>query len=322
MGSVPNVALVLGAGGLTGQAFHAGVLSGLADALGWDARTASLIVGTSAGSSAGAYIRSGLSPADAAATLRGAPRSPEGDEIMGRLGEAGDWRTPVGPRTLPRPPHPRLLRRLATRPWELRPETVLAVSIPKGRVPAETWTDALHGVTGPGWCADPLWICAVRVEDGHRVVFGRDDAPPADLATAVGASSAIPGYFRPVEIAGHHYVDGAAYSATNADLVIPTRPDLVIVSSPMSVARSAMTVELRTAPRLHFRRRLAQEVRRIRQAGIPVVAFQPSPEDRAVMGGDTMAEGRDPAVVEQVHATTLRRVARADVARRLAALTA
>ena len=83
-----------------------------------------------------------------------------------------------------------------------------------------------------------------------------------------------------------------------------------------------MTVELRTAPRLHFRRRLAQEVRRIRQAGIPVVAFQPSPADRAVMGGDTMAEGRDPAVVEQVHATTLRRVARADVARRLAALTA
>ena len=46
--------------------------------------------------------------------------------------------------------------------------------------------------------------------------------------------------------------------------------------------------------------------------------FQPSPEDREVMGGDTMAEGRDAAVVEQVHATTLRRVARADIARRLA----
>ncbi|MEY3361780.1 MAG: hypothetical protein RL531_1499, partial [Actinomycetota bacterium] len=60
--------------------------------------------------------------------------------------------------------------------------------------------------------------------------------------------SAIPGYFRPVEIGGHHYVDGAAYSATNADLVLGLRPDLVIVSSPMSVARSAMTFDLRTAP--------------------------------------------------------------------------
>ncbi|MEY3360593.1 MAG: hypothetical protein RL531_312, partial [Actinomycetota bacterium] len=77
-----TVALVLGAGGLTGQAFHAGVLSGLADATGWDARTAALIVGTSAGSSAGAYIRAGLSPGDAAATLRGRPRTAEGDEIM------------------------------------------------------------------------------------------------------------------------------------------------------------------------------------------------------------------------------------------------
>lgn len=317
-----KIALVLGAGGLTGQAFHAGLLMGLRDGLGWDARTADLIVGTSAGATAGAYIRAGLSAADGVAVLRGEPLSPEGARLMDRLGEQGDWRTPVGPRTLPRAPRRALLRRLATRPWEVRPETVLAVSLPPGRVPPETWTDALHGVMGPGWCADPLWICAVRVDDGHRVVFGRPGAPAADLATAVGASSAIPGYFRPVEIAGHRYVDGAAYSATNADLVIPERPDLVVVSSPMSLARSAMRLEVRTAGRLHFRRRLAAEVRRLRTAGIPVVAFQPSHEDRLAMGADAMAEGRDAGVVDQVRATTRRRLARPEIARRLVALTA
>ncbi|MFM7270405.1 MAG: patatin-like phospholipase family protein [Actinomycetes bacterium] len=316
-----KIALVLGAGGLTGQAFHAGVLAGLVDGLGWDARTADLIVGTSAGATAGAYIRVGLSAADGVAVLKGAPTSPEGARIMGRLGEQGDWRTPVGPRSLPRPPRRDLLRRLATRPWEVRPETVLAVSLPPGRVPPETWTDALHGVTGPGWTDAPLWVCAVRVEDGHRVVFGRAGSPAADLATAVGASSAIPGYFRPVEIDGQRYVDGAAHSATNADLVIPERPDLVVVSSPMSVARSALSLDLRTAGRLHFRRRLATEVRRLRTAGIPVVAFQPSHDDRVAMGGDTMAEGRNAVVVDQAYATTLRRVARPEIARRLAALT-
>ena len=55
-----RVALVLGAGGATGHAFHAGVLSALAERTGWDPRTADLIVGTSAGSGVGAILRVGL----------------------------------------------------------------------------------------------------------------------------------------------------------------------------------------------------------------------------------------------------------------------
>ena len=73
---------------------------------------------------------------------------------------------------------------------------------------------------------------------------------------------------------------------------------------------------------IYFRRRLATEVRRLRTAGIPVVAFQPSHADRVAMGGDTMAEGRNAVVVEQAYDTTLRRVARPEIARRLAAITA
>ena len=45
-----RVGLVLGAGGATGHAFHAGVLSALAEETGWDPRAADIIVGTSAGS--------------------------------------------------------------------------------------------------------------------------------------------------------------------------------------------------------------------------------------------------------------------------------
>ena len=51
-----RIGLVLGAGGMAGQAYHAGVLSALADG-GWDPRSAEVIVGTSAGSISAALLR-------------------------------------------------------------------------------------------------------------------------------------------------------------------------------------------------------------------------------------------------------------------------
>ena len=49
-----RIGLVLGAGGEIGYACHAGVLAALAEVIGWDARSAEVVVGTSAGSIAGA----------------------------------------------------------------------------------------------------------------------------------------------------------------------------------------------------------------------------------------------------------------------------
>jgi len=47
---MPRIGLVLGAGGIVGHAFHAGVLGALAEVTGWDPRAAEVVVGTSAGS--------------------------------------------------------------------------------------------------------------------------------------------------------------------------------------------------------------------------------------------------------------------------------
>ena len=65
------------------------------------------------------------------------------------------------------------------------------------------------------------------MDDACRVVFGRPGAPHTDVATAVGASSAIPGYFAPVTIHGRRYVDGGVHSPTNADVL--RREDLDLV---------------------------------------------------------------------------------------------
>jgi len=79
-----TVALVLGAGGDVGHAFHIGALSALADEFDWDAREADLIVGTSAGSVVGASLRSGLGPDDMRRRALGEPLSPDGTELVRR----------------------------------------------------------------------------------------------------------------------------------------------------------------------------------------------------------------------------------------------
>ncbi|MGZ4753649.1 MAG: patatin-like phospholipase family protein [Acidimicrobiia bacterium] len=317
-----KIGLVLGAGGLTGQAFHAGVLEARAEATGWDPRTASVIVGTSAGAGVGAYLRLGLSGPDLAAMLSTEPLTDEGAELVGRLGPSGDWTTPVGPRSWPKPPHPRLVARAITRPLKIRPEAVLGVTFPPGRVPTESWAGALRALTGTAWPEEPLWICTVRTDDARRVVLGRADAPKTDLATAVAASSAIPGYFQPVEIDGRLYVDGGVHSPTNADVLRKEDLDLVLVSSPMSTSKNAPLMTLSQPMRRHFRYRLSQEVRRLRRRGIPVVVFQPSAADQSAMGGKPMDPERNAAVVRSARETTRRRLEHGRHADHLAVLAA
>ncbi len=68
-----RIGLVLGAGGTVGQPYHAGVLAALEHDLGWDPRTAEIIVGTSAGSVTGTLLRLGVPASDLAAWAVEAP---------------------------------------------------------------------------------------------------------------------------------------------------------------------------------------------------------------------------------------------------------
>jgi NTE family protein len=76
---VTRVGLVLGGGGVVGQAYHAGVLAVLEHDFGFDARRANMIVGTSAGSITGTLLRLGVSAEDLAAWTVKAPLSDDGD---------------------------------------------------------------------------------------------------------------------------------------------------------------------------------------------------------------------------------------------------
>src|SRR5437763_1833905 len=80
-----------------------------------------------------------------------------------------------------------------------------------------------------------------------------------DLARAVAASCAIPGYFHPVEINGEVYVDGGVHSPTNAGVLRGHELDLVLVSSPMSVDLSAVRPTLDVGVRAAMHRYLRRE---------------------------------------------------------------
>ena len=109
---------------------------------------------------------------------------------------------------------------------------------------------------------------------GRRVPFGRQGtrarrAPPAELADAVAASCAIPGFYRPVRIGGRDYVDGGVRSASNLDLLAGPRPRPGDLPEPHLHARAAQTAlnlldRVAHVTRAASGRRLGYEAKRVR----------------------------------------------------------
>src|SRR5438477_12660632 len=98
-----RVGLVLGTGGVVGQAYHAGVLAALEHDLGWDPRTADVIVGSSAGSVTGTLLRLGVPAHDLAAFAVEAPLSVEGALLLDALDHERPELPPFGPADVLRP---------------------------------------------------------------------------------------------------------------------------------------------------------------------------------------------------------------------------
>lgn len=287
---------MLGGGGVIGLAYHAASLAAIEHDLGWDPRTADVIVGTSAGSVAGALLRRGIPASDLSAMTVGAEPlgSPPG------TAEAMRERPDFPPVRLgaflgrPRLPNPGLVASWVRRPWRLDPFKALVSVLPDGTLDLAEHTTAIDSLLGDAWPDDDLWLCTVRQDDLSRIVFGRD--AEASLARAVCASCAVPGYFRPVRIDDRAYVDGGVRSPTNADVLRKSELDLVIIVSPMS-GRDLGLVGLGNVVRRRARRTVEDERRRLDRAGIPSVLIEPGAEVIAALGADFMSNANAHAIV-------------------------
>jgi NTE family protein len=294
----PDAALVLGAGGPVGHAFHAGALRALRDGAGWEAAEVELLVGTSAGAQVGALLRAGFGARDLHARIAGGPLSGAAAAIARHL--------PPPDATAARGSAPRrwpaslsYLRRALARPWRARLGPLVAALLPEGGTDAAPLCAGLGRVHGTRWPDRTLWITAVRADTGARVVFGRPEAPPVDVATALRCSSAVPGLRRPERVAGARYLDGGIASPTHLDLLDePGRPPppLVVVSSPLSrFAPLALLVRL--------------EARRLARRGVRVVLLEPDGEVAAAMGWNPLDARGARRVAEAAYRSTLARVA-------------
>lgn len=326
-----GVALVLGAGGTVGHAYNVGVVGALADEFGWDARDADLIVGTSAGSVVGATLRIGLSAHDMRRRTLGEAVSPAGAELVRRAGDAvadarrgaPDDGEPEGNATIAsrlRIASPERVRRAIREPWKVTPGSLFSALVPPGRMSTDHLGAAYDELLGDRWPAAPLWVNAVDLDAGHRVVFGRS-GPPVSLGLAVRASCAIPGYFAPVQIGDSRYVDGGVQSTTNADVVVDfdPLPELTIVVAPMSAVGQA-TATPRFSIRQLARRSVAREARLLRARGVEVVTFQPTVADLELLAGSSMDPRKAAAVCRRAVESTLEHVREPEIADRLVAL--
>jgi len=279
-----SLGVVFGAGGTLGEAYHRGVLQALEER-GLDPRGAEVVVGTSAGSIVAASVRRKV-PAT--------PIPPLADRAARRRRRVlPDRSTALA---------------VLHRPRQALNALLLTPEMASGRISTEFMARSLRLSHGDRWPDAATWIVAVRRDDGKRVVFGQPGQPVTDIASAVAASCAIPGYFAAVEIDGAAYVDGGVHSPTNADLLASSDLDTVVVSSPMSADPRRARPKLDLPLRMLFHGYLRSEVWTLRRSGSQVVSIEPDAPVLAVMGFNMMNGRRAEEVHDRAYELACRRL--------------
>lgn len=302
MSARPKRGLVLGGGGVLGAAWTVGALKALEIEHGIDAREFDEYVGTSAGSILVSLLAAGVPVDDLLRHQRSEPL------ISGPLeGFAFDYAEATG---AARPGRPRyglgsrnLLLHNARHLREVPTTTVIAALLPEGQGRLDGVGALVEHVVPHGWVDRPgLTIAALDYDTGERVALGRPGAPRADLWLAVMASCAIPGWYQPVRIGEHRYVDGGAWSSTNVDLLAGLGLDEAFVLAPSvsfdldTPQRFATRMERRW--RNHVTARCLREVALVHAGGTEVTVIGPGRRDLETMGANLMDVARRSAVIE------------------------
>jgi NTE family protein len=279
-------ALVLGAGGTVGMAYHAGVLRALEEVGGFRPNDADLIVGTSAGSMVGAALRSGLTAEDM--WLAALDQHP--DMELQQPGESPWAQTWAGPSDIARRMvgSAYLLQRSLFRfPVPALPQQLQRL-FPGGFFTIADADEVLSRFMPTDWPDRLLWLVTVDVRTGRRVVLGRRQPVRTDLHTAVKASCAIPAFFQPQRVGRRVLVDGGVHSTTNLDLTTKISPDVIIGVVPMAYDPGNPPRGFDLLVRRFAQTRLAREVAQARGAGARVLLLRPSVDDLEAMGRNMM----------------------------------
>ncbi len=277
---------------------------------GLDSRRFDILVGTSAGSVLAALLALGTSVAELAEDI---DREPVADLHGTGPVNAFDVHTSLAriPRPVPLPANLPLAVRSAVGAGPRRLLTVAAGLAPRGRGDLAPLAGLVAAPNvGSGWPVHPrLRVVAMDYESGERVVFGGQEVAAVPVATAVTASCAAPGFFPPVVVAEHRYVDGGAVSMTNLDVLEDVAGlDEVLVLAPMAGAARRETAtpaeRIDRILRARVSRRLHAEVQAMVGRGARVRVLAPTQRDLQVMRYNMMDPARRRAVLATARLTT------------------
>lgn len=240
-----RTALVLGGGGITGAAYHLGVLNAM-NAMS-DTATVNdfdIYVGTSAGAVIASCLANGITPEQLIRAQLGVGVGvsdiPEigPDEILlperkGILKSAVRWPFSVLG----------ALRRYAAHPFStsiIDGFGALAEGLPPGMYTTdgtERWMRRVFETAGRSnefhETRRELLVTATDLDSASRVVFGRSSTSNVTISEAAAASTAIPLLYSPRRIGDRVYLDGGLRSTTNIDVAIAHGAKLVVCVNPL-----------------------------------------------------------------------------------------
>jgi NTE family protein len=278
----PDV-LVLGGGGVLGEAWMMGVLAGIEDGAGFDLRDCESFVGTSAGAIVAAHLAAGRSPRRPSAVGTdldvASPQPARGLALaaVGAIRRAGGFALAASSTFAP-------LALGVAAPGGAVLRAFLLRGLPR---PADNLAALRRQVEATGARFDGrLRVTAVDRGTGRRVVFGRPGAPDATVAEAVEASCTVPWLFSPVKIGGREYVDGGVWSPTNLDAAPAGHDTHVLCLNPTASLTSTQT--LLAVMRNVSRSAVSLEGLALRRRGAAVQTVAPNNECAAAMGSNFM----------------------------------
>ena len=287
----PDV-LVLGGGGILGEAWMSALLTALEEGEQFDAHAAGLYLGTSAGSIVAASLATGIEPGARLGTL---PEQPEVEPDATSPDPGPGWRPPGSTAGLSGAAAS--LASLAIGSTASSGALIRRAALsrlPRGRRSLRGLASVLDRA-GARWDGR-LRVTAVELESGRRVLFGSAGAPETTVGTAVEASCSIPGVFAPVRIGERTYVDGGVWSPTNMDALDVTPGMLVTCLNPTGSMRPSVGSVLGALGSVS-RGVAAAEALALRHRGALVTTISPDRDSAEVLGVNLMDAGRRADVI-------------------------
>ena len=177
-----------------------------------------------------------------------------------------------------------------------------------------------------------LYVVASDLDSGESVRFGDVNASETPISLAVQASTALPGLYPPVEIAGRQFVDGVLHKTVHASVAFDRGAELVICVNPIVPVDTSKAVALGAMKRgqlidrgmpgvmsqtfrtlIHSRMATGMAAYEKRYAGADLILFEPRPDDYTMFFTNVFSFAARKEVVQHAYQSTLRQLAeRAD----------